>query len=90
METLQFVPPASHPQKQSSYKPVLLTILCSFLFGAGSCFGFLRTLNFNHAVPINGLFAVAFGICLLVFLSSIVWLVIKAIYGAVRPLPDTP
>ena len=36
--------------KKPNYKPVLLTILCSFLLGAGSCFGFLTTLNFNRYV----------------------------------------
>jgi hypothetical protein len=75
--------------KKPNYKPVLLTILCSFLLGAGSCFGFLTTLNFNRNVPINGVFAVGFGICLLVFLGSILWLVIKAIRDAVRPPRDT-
>ncbi len=76
--------------KKANYKPVLLTILCSFLLGAGSCFGFLATLNFNRNVPINGVFAVGFGICLLVFLGSILWLVIKAIRDALRPPGDRP
>jgi len=76
--------------KKPNYKPVLLTILCSFLLGAGSCFGFLTTLNFNRNVPINGVFAVGFGICLLVFLGSILWLVIKAIRGAVKRPEDAP
>ena len=76
--------------KKPNYKPVLLTILCSLLLGAGSCFGFLTTLNFNRNVPINGVFAVGFGICLLVFLGSILWLVIKAIRDAVGPPGDRP
>ena len=76
--------------KKPNFKPVLLTILCSFLLGAGSCFGFLTTLNFNRNVPINGVFAVGFGICLLVFLGSILWLVIKAIRGAVKRPEDAP
>jgi len=76
--------------KKPNYKPVLLTILCSFLLGAGSCFGFLTSLNFNRNVPINGVFAVGFGICLLVFLGSILWLVIKAIRGAVKRPEDAP
>jgi hypothetical protein len=73
------------PIKKSNYKPILLTILCSFLLGAGSCFGFLTTLNFNRNVPINGVFAVGFCICLVVFLGSILWLAIKAVRDAVRP-----
>jgi hypothetical protein len=76
--------------KKPNYKPVLLTILCSFLLGAGSCFGFLATLNVNRDVPINVVFAVGFGICLLVFLGSILWLVIKAVRDAVRPPGDAP
>ena len=79
-----------NPPKKPNYKPVLLTILCSFLLGAGSCFGFLTTLNFNRSVPINGVFAVGFCVCLLVFLSSILWLAVKAIRQAVKRTGDTP
>ena len=76
--------------KKPDYKPVLLTILCSFLLGAGSCFGFLTTLNFNRNVPINGVFAVGFCVCLLVFLGSVLWLAVKAIRQAVKRPGSTP
>jgi hypothetical protein len=51
------------------------------LLGAGSCFGFLTTLNFNHDSAIATAFAAGFGLCVLVFLGSVVWLVVKAIRG---------
>ena len=63
--------------KKTNYKPVLLTILCSFLLGAGSCFGFLTTLNFNRSVPINGVFAVAFPV-------SLIWLIVTIVINFFR------
>jgi hypothetical protein len=84
------LPEVPRPTRKPNYRPVLLTILCSFLLGAGSCFGFLTTLSFNHNVPINGVFAVGFCICLLVFLGSILWLAIKAVRDGIKERGDAP
>jgi hypothetical protein len=78
------VDPERAPQtaaRRSTYRAALITLLCSFLLGAGSCFGFLTTLNFHGDSPGNMAFAVGFGICVLVFLGSVVWLAVKAIRG---------
>jgi hypothetical protein len=72
-------PPLLPPAKKSNYKPILLTLLFSFLLGGGSCFGFLTTTNSLAATKVKDVFADGFVICLLVFLGSIVWLVIKAV-----------
>jgi hypothetical protein len=67
--------------RRSTYRAALITLLCSFLLGAGSCFGFLTTLNFQGGSPRNTAFAVGFGLCVLVFLGSVVWMVVKAVRG---------
>jgi len=69
------------PGRKSSYRAALITLLCSLLLGAGSCFGFLSTLKFHGDSPRNTAFAVGFLACLLVFFGSVVWMVVKAIRG---------
>ena len=63
--------------KKSNYTAILLVMLCAFVLGAGSCFAFASTLNGNSSM--NGVFATSFLLCVLVFLGSIVWLVVKAV-----------
>ncbi len=65
------------PGRRANYKPILLVMLCSFLLGGGSCFGFASTLNGNS--PMSSIFAGCFLLCVLVFLGSIVWIVVKAV-----------
>jgi hypothetical protein len=73
-----------NPTAKSNYKPILLTLLFSFLLGGGSCFGFLTTLNMNRSTTINTLFGIGFGVCLLVFVVSILWLAIKAVRAGLK------
>jgi hypothetical protein len=70
--------------KRSNYKPILLTLLLSFLLGGGSCFGFLSTLNMNVSSSLNTVFAIGFVLCVVVFLGSILWLVIKAVRDGMK------
>jgi len=74
MDTNQMPMP---PGKKANYKPILLVMLCAFLLGVGSCFGFASTLNGNSSM--SGVFATSFLLCVLVFLGSIVWIVVKAV-----------
>lgn len=74
-------PRVPRPARQTNYRAALITLLCSFLLGAGSCFGFLTTFDFNHDSAISTAFAAGFGLCVLVFLGSVVWLVVQAIRG---------
>jgi hypothetical protein len=68
-------------QRRSGYAAPLITMGCAFLLAGGSCFGFLATLNMNRSTPTNNFFAAGFGLCVLVFLGSVVWTVVKAILG---------
>ena len=72
------------PTRKSSYTPILVTILASFLLGGASCFGFLTTINMHGDSPINNAFAIGFLICMVAFLGSVLWLGIKAIRNNVR------
>jgi len=38
--------PEGHERK-STFKPIVITLLCSFLLAGGSCFGALMTFNIN-------------------------------------------
>jgi hypothetical protein len=71
------LPPAPAP-KRPNFRPVLITLLCSVLLGAGSCFGFLTTLNTNESSAINLALAVLFLLCVATFLGSVVMLIVKA------------
>jgi hypothetical protein len=71
------LPPAPAP-KRPNFRPVLITLLCSVLLGAGSCFGFLTTLNTNESSTINLALAVLFLLCVATFLGSVVMLIVKA------------
>ena len=84
------IPAPPNPPKKSNYRPILLTMLCSFLLGGGSCFGFLTTLNLNRSTPINSVFAIGFAVFLLVFLGSILWLAIKAVRDGLKGRQDRP
>jgi hypothetical protein len=81
------------PPEKSNYQPILLTLLPSFLLGAGSCFAFVATVkqypnpNFTS---MNGLFAIGFAFSLLAFLGSRVWLVVKAIRDAMKRPEGAP
>ncbi len=72
------------PPRKSKYRPILLTLLFSFLLAGGSCFGFLSSFNMNSNSLGGRMFAVGFVICVLVFLGSIVWLVIKAVRDGIK------
>jgi hypothetical protein len=74
----------SPPPAKSSYKPILLSLLFSFLLAGGTCFGFLNTFNVNHNSPFSMLYAGCFAFCVLTFLGSLLWLVIKAVSDVIR------
>ncbi len=72
--------PLPPPPRPSIYKQILLTMLFSSLLAGGSCFGFLSTFNLNRNSQLSMIFAAGFGIGVLTFHGSLLWLVIKAIY----------
>lgn len=77
--------------KKSGYRPVLLTLLCSLLLGGGTCAGFLSTtFNENSNRSLSMLLAFAFAACVLTFVGSLVWLVVKAVRGAMKSPGGAP
>ena len=76
-------PPPLPPVRKSNYKPILLTLLFSFLLAGGSCFGFLRTMN-TQGGSSSTIFGAGFLICVLVFVGAILWLAIKAIREGIK------
>ena len=77
------LPLPPQPQK-SSYKPILISLLFSFLLAGGTCFGFLSTFNVNKNSKISEFYAACFVFCVLDFLGSLLWLVIKAVRDGFR------
>ena len=39
--------PEEH-EKKSTFNPIVITLVCSFLLAGGSCFGALTTFNYNR------------------------------------------
>jgi hypothetical protein len=76
--------PSLPPPAKSSYKPILLTLFFSFLLAGGSCFGFLGTFNVNRNSSVSTVYAAGFVFCVLTFLGSLLWLVIKALSDAIK------
>jgi phage shock protein PspC (stress-responsive transcriptional regulator) len=77
--------PLTPPAKRSSYKPILITLLCAGLLGAGTCFGFANTFNLNRKsslVPM--VFAAAFIGCVLTFIGSLIWAFVRFLQNANR------
>jgi hypothetical protein len=60
----------ARPRSPADVRPTVLQALATFLGGlavaAGSCAGFLGTLNFNHDSPVNMAFAIGFMLSLAV------------------------
>jgi hypothetical protein len=65
-------------KERSSYRPMVITLLCAVLLGGGSCFGFVATFGARQGVNplINNAFAVAFVISVFVFLGALIWLMV--------------
>jgi len=72
------------PPRKSNYKPILLTLLFSFLLAGGSCFGFLSSFKISSDSLASNIFAAGFLICVLVFVGALLWLVIKAVREGIR------
>jgi len=69
-----------------SFVAPLVTLLATIVLGAGSCFGFLSTLDFNgngrvHLV-LSGFFVIVFCLCAVAFPVTIVWIIVRAVRNA--------
>lgn len=73
---------APPPPKRPNYTPILITLAASLILGGASCFGFLTTLNMNKSTAINTFLGVGFVLCVVTFLGSILWLLVRAIRDA--------
>ena len=63
------VPP---PKPESKYKPIVITIVCAIVLGAGSCWGFATTMGSNGDFTM--LFALVFLACVAAFFGGLIWL----------------
>jgi hypothetical protein len=71
-EQIKPLPESSQP-KRPNYRPILITLLCAFVLGGGSCFG---SLAFEDTNPSMGtIFAMAFFCGAIVFIGALIWLV---------------
>lgn len=65
------LPPDVPEANESRYKPILIALLCAFLLAGGSCYGFATTVGSSDA----WVFAVGFGLGVIIFVVGIVWLI---------------
>jgi hypothetical protein len=78
--------PAAPRPRRSTWKQILITLVCGILLGAGSCFGFLNTANFGGGPtkPGNTVFFIGFAVGLALFVFAILWAVVAIIIAFVR------
>jgi hypothetical protein len=75
----------STPTPKSSWRPIVITLCSALLLGAGSCFGFLMTLNSNGgSSAANTTFMIGFFLCLVAFLAGLAWAFATGIRNAKR------
>ena len=74
--------PAQQGPPVSPWRPIVVTLLSALLLGAGSCFGFLATIS--EGSNVSGVFMVAFLLCLIIFIGSLVWAFVTWIRNAKR------
>lgn len=72
-------------ERKSTFKPIVITLLCSFLLACGSCFGALKTFNYNRGggawwFVFMALFLAAGLGCVVACLL----LIVRAVQGAIR------
>lgn len=77
------VTPPSLPGEQAkkpTFKPILITLLCSLLLAGGSCFAALQTFNYNRGGgTLWGIFMVIFLAAALSFIVACAWLIARAV-----------
>ncbi len=75
--------PEEHEEKPT-FKPILITLLCSFLLAGGSCFAAVRTFTYSSGGGTSwGVFMVIFLAAALTFILACVWLMVRAIRVAI-------
>lgn len=80
-----FRSPLTQPAKRSSYKQILITLLCAALLGAGTCFGFMKTFNLNgNSSFVPMVFAAVFIGCVLTFVGALIWAFARFLQNANR------
>lgn len=70
-------------ERKSTFKPILITLLCSFLLAGGSCFAFFqRGTHIRQLQPAwSKFFAVVFVVAALTFVIACLWLLVQAIWA---------
>ena len=70
------------PGERRGFTAPIVALLCSIVLACRSCYGFLSKLNINgsgkHAA-LNMFFLVIFGLCVMVFPGTIIWMIARAI-----------
>ena len=66
------------PNNPRSFTAPIVTLFCSIVLAAGSCYGFLATLESKYA-SLKIVFLVVFCLCVMVFPGTIIWMIARAI-----------
>ena len=74
--------PPEHPREKKPYRPILITILCAFLLGAGSCGLFATT--FESSSGIATLFGFIFLVCVVALAGGLIWLLVTFLINVNR------
>ena len=69
---------------KSTFKPILITLLCSFLLAGGSCFAALRAVKYSESGGSWAVFMVIFLAATLSFIVACIWLIVRTVRMAVQ------
>jgi hypothetical protein len=69
---------------RSTWKQILITLVCGVLLGLGSCFGFASTMSFNENKPASAVFAMGFVVGVGLVLSAGVRALVAIIAAFIR------
>ncbi len=75
----------SQPENKATFKPIVITLLCSFLLAGGSCFGALKALKYNGGVGGWWLvFMALFAAATVAFIVACLLLLVRAVLNVLR------
>jgi hypothetical protein len=70
--------------RRSTWKQILITLVCGVVLGLGSCFGFLSTMSFNENKPSSVAFAIGFVVGVALVLSAGVRALVAIVIAFIR------
>ena len=79
-----FTAPDVRRPRRSTWKQILITMVCGVVLGLGSCFGFLGTMSVNENNPFSAVLAIGFVVGVALVLTAGVRALVAIITSFIR------